>query len=96
MATSEFSFGLIRIKITDPNSSSTDLTNLAYNSLILLIPYAEKIAVAERKVMVQQQMKMAGGYNECDDCSDEDDEDCEHPNSKVTEIINKKISGLYA
>lgn len=83
---SEMSFGLIRVIVESDKSEVTDVTNLAYNSLKLLLPDAKNLAKLERrakreevKSMAKNMLALRGkvGCDMCEDDSDDCDEDSE-------------------
>ncbi len=83
---SEMSFGLIRVVIESDKSEAVDVTNLAYNTIRLLLPDAKAIAKAERIALAKERRAMAKnmlalkGKVGCDTCEDaecgEDEENC--------------------
>jgi hypothetical protein len=83
MAKSSLSFGMIKIEISDNRSSIEELTNMAYATLDLLIPKAEKLVLEEKNQMLKAQAK-----NEC-----EDDEEC--PFATKEKEAQKGLNELY-
>jgi hypothetical protein len=81
MTKTSLSFGLIKVEITDEKTSAIDLTNLAYNTLTVLIPAAEKL---------MRQQQIGDEDADCDDCEESDN--CPNNINKVDDL---QVKGLY-
>lgn len=79
MTKASLSFGTIKIEISDERSSVTDVTNIAYSTLSLLIPELRKCFHEEQEHL----QKLEAANEECDECS---------PSKKDEQ---KKLNELY-
>lgn len=96
---SEMSFGLIRVVIESDKTDTEAVTNLAYNTIRLLLPDAKSLAKLERRAKREEQkaltknMLALKGKSSCFDCEDdsecgEDEENCPHTKKASEEIKN--------
>jgi hypothetical protein len=88
MARTSLNFGMLKVEISDTKSSVVDITNLAYNTMDLLIPKAEKFVLEERKQIRRVQS------DDCD-CEGDDAEECPMIAKEKEKEVQKQLSELY-
>lgn len=93
----DFKFGLISVVIESDTTNTVELTNLAFNSLKMLLPDAKNLAKLERRAKREEQKSMTRNMlllkNKaiCDTCEDDsecDGEDACPKSKKLDEVKN--------
>lgn len=88
----DFKFGMISVVLESDETKTDELSNIAYDKIMLLIPEA-KIVVREEREAMAKNMKLLKGKAECDSC--EDDCECGEDETACPHKKNDDLKNLY-